>query len=664
MRIFGVGPKKQTRATPKANAGGASPRYPGNCKEFPVQAEACELHLKVMSHASVAAGSMLGPYVLGDRLGLGGMAEVYVAHRAGPRGFAKRFAVKRILPELAQDARFVAMFCDEARICAALCHPNIVQVVDFGESHGELFMAMEFVDGVSLARLLRSVSARRERFPRGTALHIAHEVLRGLGFAHDALDEHGRPLGIVHRDVSPGNVLLGRAGEIKLGDFGIVRSEFVDRRTYPGELKGKVGYMSPEQVMGTEVDPRSDLFTVGIILAEMLLARPLFSGQNEFEILTNIYEANLSVLDRHATDLPVSLQNTLRKALSREPAKRFQNAGEFAGALRDVARELDITLGDSEIVPWLSTLGILPSRSGTHERLLQAQAEHALHATGASLPRGAEASPSPAESGELPVQRAPEARRAPRFGEPLTRIASWKSALDRMTLPAVLHAVAAREETGLLVARHDRHEKHFYFVDGELRAARSTEHSELLGTRLLRAGRINEQDLSDALATCKATRRSLGEELVARGIVRSSSLVRELIEQVEERFVELFGWNDGTLWFVPGVREPHLEVKAPALLPALVTHAIREAYTDDELALWFARAGKLPVARGVARRVDPTKLGLSLAERRALERAFKASSIESLVAELSAERVATPRETLFGLFVGVSIGIISVPGWR
>jgi serine/threonine protein kinase len=617
-----------------------------------------------MPHASVAAGSVLGPYVLGDRLGLGGMAEVYVAHRAGPRGFAKRFAVKRILPELAQDARFVAMFCDEARICAALCHPNIVQVVDFGESQGELFMAMEFVDGVSLARLLRSVSARRERFPRGTALHIAHEVLRGLGFAHEALDEHGRPLGIVHRDVSPGNVLLGRAGEIKLGDFGIVRSEFVDRRTYPGELKGKVGYMSPEQVMGTEVDPRSDLFTVGIILAEMLLARPLFSGQNEFEILTNIYEANLSTLDRHATDLPVSLQNTLRKALSREPTKRFQNAAEFAGALRDVARELDITLGDSEIVPWLSTLGILPSRSGTHERLLQAQAEHAVQASGANLPRSAEPEPSPAESGELPVQRAPEAHRAPRFGEPLTRIASWKSALDRMTLPAVLHAVAAREETGLLVARNDRHEKHFYFVDGELRAARSTEHGELLGTRLLRAGRINEQDLSDALATCKATRRSLGEELVARGIVRASSLVRELIEQVEERFVELFGWNQGTLWFVPGVREPDLEVKAPALLPALVTHAIREAYTDDELALWFARAGKLPVARGAARRVDPTKLGLSLAERRALERALKASSVESLVAELSAERVATPRETLFGLFVGVSIGLISVPGWR
>jgi len=620
-----------------------------------------------MAHASVVAGSMLGPYLLGDRLGLGGMAEVYVAHRAGPRGFAKRFAVKRILPELAMDARFVAMFCDEARICAALCHPNIVQVVDFGESQGQLFMAMEFVDGVSLARLLRTVSARHERFPRGIALHIAHEVLRGLAFAHDAHDEQGRPFGIVHRDVSPGNVLIGRAGEIKLGDFGIVRSEFVDRRTYPGELKGKVGYMSPEQVMGTEVDPRSDLFTVGILLAEMLLARPLFSGQNEFEILTNIYEANLSVLDRHSAELPESVLDTLRKALARDASQRFQNATEFGGALRDIARELDMPLGDAEIVPWLSGLGILPSRSGTHERLLQAQAEQAAEAADTSSIRGMDigaAQSSPAQSGERLAQQALRPVRPPRFGEPLTRIASWRSALDRMTLPAVLHAVAARGETGLLVARSERREKHFYFVDGELRAARSTEHSELLGTRLLRAGRISEQDLADSLAACKASGHSLGEELVARGIVRASSLLRELIEQVEARFNELFAWHDGTLWFVPAVRELQLEIKAPSLLPALVTHAIREAYTDDELALWFARAGKLPVAPGPARQVDPTKLGLSLAERRALERSVKATSIESLVGELSAERVATPRETLFGLFVGVSIGIIAVPGWR
>ena len=368
----------------------------------------------------------------------------------------------------------------------------------------------------------------------------------------------------------------------------------------------------------------------------------------------------------------------LRKALSREPEQRFQNALEFVAAVRDVARALDLSLGDAEIVPRLSSLGILPSRSGIHERLLKAQADYAKAVSaGALLTEPApplefalqpglvpSLMPPPGQSGERPVQQSRASAHAPRFGEPLTRMAAWKSALDRMTLPAVLHAVAAREETGVLVARNDRREKHFYFVDGELRAARSTEHSELLGARLLRAQRITEVDLADALASSKSTGRSLGEELVARGIVRASSLLRELVEQVEARFTELFGWDDGTLWFVPGVRELQLEVKAPSLLPALVTHAIRQAYTEDELALWFARASKLPVTRGPARRIDPAKLGLSLPERRALERAVKASSIETLVGELAAERVATPRETLFGLFIGVSIGIVSVPGWR
>src|SRR5688572_30302465 len=282
------------------------------------------------------ARTMLGPYELGERLGLGGMAEVFVAYRAGPHGFAKKVALKRILPELAQDARFVAMFCDEARISAPLCHPNIVQVIDFGESQGELFMAMEYVEGVSLAKLLRYVSGRRERFPLGAALFIAHEVLSGLAFAHEACDENGNPLGIVHRDVSPGNVLIGRAGDVKLGDFGILLSAFVDRRTYPGELKGKIGYMSPEQAMGSPVDARSDLFAVGIVLAEMLLARPLFSGKNEFEILSKIYEADLSAIDRYGHGIPAEVLDIARTALSRQAQDRFASAASFAIAIQSV----------------------------------------------------------------------------------------------------------------------------------------------------------------------------------------------------------------------------------------------------------------------------------------------------------------------------------------
>jgi serine/threonine protein kinase len=401
---------------------------------------------------------MLGPYELGERLGLGGMAEVFVAYRAGPHGFAKKVALKRILPELAQDPRFVAMFCDEARISAPLCHPNIVQVIDFGESQGELFMAMEYVEGVSLAKLLRYVSGRRERFPLGAALFIAHEVLSGLAFAHSACDENGNPLHIVHRDVSPGNVLIGRAGDVKLADFGIVRSAYVDRRTYPGELKGKVGYMSPEQVMGVEVDPRSDLFTVGIALSEMLIARPLFSGQNEFDILTKIYEADISAIERYGADLSPSVRDVLRQALAKAPNDRFESARDFADALRRVAHVAQITLDDAELVPWLSALGVLPSRSGTHEvTRLPTQLEPVAVQSPRPVLRPTTAAPPPNNRNSVPA--------APMPGLPFRR------ALVRPELPALVFAIALNGETGELHVEGTHGELRLAFEDGKLVAA-------------------------------------------------------------------------------------------------------------------------------------------------------------------------------------------------
>jgi serine/threonine protein kinase len=401
---------------------------------------------------------MLGPYELGERLGLGGMAEVFVAYRGGPHGFAKKVALKRILPELAQDPRFVAMFCDEARISAPLCHPNIVQVIDFGESQGELFMAMEYVEGVSLAKLLRYVSGRRERFPLGAALFIAHEVLSGLSFAHSACDENGNPLHIVHRDVSPGNVLIGRAGDVKLADFGIVRSAYVDRRTYPGELKGKVGYMSPEQVMGVEVDPRSDLFTVGIILSEMLIARPLFSGQNEFDILTKIYEADISAIERYGADLSPSVRDVLRQALAKAPTDRFESARDFADALRRLAHVAQIAMDDSELVPWLSALGVLPSRSGTHEvTRLPAQLEPSAAQSLRPVLRPTTAAPPPNNRNSVPA--------APMPGLPFRR------ALVRPELPALVFAIALNAETGELHVEGTHGELRLAFEDGKLVAA-------------------------------------------------------------------------------------------------------------------------------------------------------------------------------------------------
>jgi serine/threonine-protein kinase len=317
-----------------------------------------------MSASIHPAPLMLGPYELLQRIATGGMAEVYLARRAGPHGFQKVVAVKRILPQLAQDADFVAMFVDEARVCARLAHPNIVQVFDFGEHDGELYMAMEFVDGTTAARLVRAAATRNEEVPLEAALYIALSVLRGLDYAHNARDDEGKPLDLVHRDVSPGNVLIDRSGAVKLTDFGIARAAEIERRTDAGQLKGKLGYMSPEQVVGRELDARSDLFTVGIALAELVMLRPLFSGPSEIDVLMRIRDADLGVLDRAGSRVPDDVRAVLFRALARDRALRYPTAAAFAEGIEEILRRRRLQVGPAKLAAWVERLGLVTNAEG------------------------------------------------------------------------------------------------------------------------------------------------------------------------------------------------------------------------------------------------------------------------------------------------------------
>ncbi|MBX3189944.1 MAG: serine/threonine protein kinase [Labilithrix sp.] len=314
-----------------------------------------------MSASIHPAPLMLGPYELIQRIATGGMAEVYLARRAGPHGFQKVVAVKRILPQLAEDADFVAMFVDEARVCARLAHPNIVQVFDFGEHDGELYMAMEYVDGTTAARLVRAAASRGEEVPLEAALYIGLSVLRGLDYAHSARDDEGKPLDLVHRDVSPGNVLIDRSGAVKLTDFGIARAAEIERRTDAGQLKGKLGYMSPEQVVGRELDARSDLFTVGIALAELVMLRPLFSGPSEIEVLMRIRDADLTVIDRAGSRVPDDVRAVLFRALARDRALRYPTAAAFAEAIEEILRRRRLQVGPAKLAAWVEKLGLVAS---------------------------------------------------------------------------------------------------------------------------------------------------------------------------------------------------------------------------------------------------------------------------------------------------------------
>ena len=278
-----------------------------------------------------------GRYQLVERLAVGGMAEVFLATSPGEHGFSKRLVIKRLLPHLVKDETYNAMFIDEAKLTARLVHPKIAQTFELGQVEGCLFIAMELIEGIDVLALLRESAARKRRIEPQLAAWVAHEVLDALEYAHNVLGEDGRSLGVVHRDISPSNVLLSVRGDIKLVDFGIARARDPERahKSKSGTLKGKYGYMSPEQVLEQSLDARSDLFSVGVVLAELLTGRRLFAAANELDVLLMVRDAKLTRLDKYGTDLEPGLLDIVKKALKKPLDERWPTAGAFRDALAE-----------------------------------------------------------------------------------------------------------------------------------------------------------------------------------------------------------------------------------------------------------------------------------------------------------------------------------------
>jgi serine/threonine protein kinase len=276
-----------------------------------------------------------GTYWLLDRIAVGGMAEVFRAKTFGAQGFEKVLVIKRILDRFAEDADFVEMFIDEAKLSVQLTHPNIAQIFDFGREESNYFIAMEAVDGQDLKSLLRRLAERQERMPIEFACHIGHQLARGLDYAHKRSDAMGLPLNIVHRDVSPSNAIVSYDGEVKIIDFGIAHAESANRESESGVLKGKYSYMSPEQASGFELDQRSDIFSAGICLWEMLTGHRLFRHATEIETLEAIKAAVVPRPSEYNPDVPPALDGICLTALAREATDRYQEASELQNALGD-----------------------------------------------------------------------------------------------------------------------------------------------------------------------------------------------------------------------------------------------------------------------------------------------------------------------------------------
>ncbi|MBS2030210.1 MAG: protein kinase [Deltaproteobacteria bacterium] len=282
-------------------------------------------------------GQPFGRYTLHALLGRGGMGEVFLATGPGVAGVEKRLAIKRLLPTLADDPGFVARFLDEARLVVQLCHGNIVPVFEAGQVGRDYFLAMELVDGLNLREVQRALRERSTLCPVPLAVLVAHEVARGLDYAHRKTAPDGTPLGIIHRDVSPQNVLLGYDGEVRLVDFGIAKATGRSQLTVTGGLLGKFGYMSPEQAMGYPLDGRSDLFALGAVLHELLTGAPLFDGATDPEVLRKVQDAVVAPPSLLRPDVPPELDALVLRLLARDPKDRFRNASEAEkqlGALR------------------------------------------------------------------------------------------------------------------------------------------------------------------------------------------------------------------------------------------------------------------------------------------------------------------------------------------
>jgi serine/threonine protein kinase len=285
--------------------------------------------------AASGRGERYGRYYLLERIGRGGMAEVFRAVAEGVEGFRRVFVVKRIRPEKSGSPEFIQMFCDEARICALLNHPNIVQVYDFGQIDGTYFLAMEYLRGKDLGAVMRAVRLSRTAINPGMAAYVAQQAAMGLHHAHTVVGADGQPIKIVHRDVTPSNIMLLRTGAVKVLDFGIAQTSNVARQieTGGGRVKGKLAYLSPEQVRLTELDGRSDVFGLGVVLWEMLTGQRLFAADNEFLTMRNVLTQPVPAPSSKRAEVPAALDTIVARALQRDRDSRYATAQEMADDL-------------------------------------------------------------------------------------------------------------------------------------------------------------------------------------------------------------------------------------------------------------------------------------------------------------------------------------------
>lgn len=283
-----------------------------------------------------------GKYKLLSRIAQGGMAELYLAKLSGYEGFEKLVAIKKILPDLAEETNLIKAFIDEAKLAAFLQHPNIVQIYDFGSVNDTYYIAMEYLYGKDLKIVTRQYKEKGMLLSLGNALYIATQVCAGLDYAHKLKDFQGKPLNIIHRDIGPHNVFITYDGQVKIIDFGIAKAATQVNKTQHGSIKGKITYMSPEQAKGEKIDHRSDIYAMGILLYEMVTHERMFDGENTYSVFSKVLESEYRPAQEVNRELPKDLCRIIDRALEKDPEKRYQSAEEMLTDLEKCIHRLSI----------------------------------------------------------------------------------------------------------------------------------------------------------------------------------------------------------------------------------------------------------------------------------------------------------------------------------
>jgi len=299
--------------------------------------------------------SRLGKYTVVHRIACGGMAEIYLARVSGIEGFEKYVVLKRILPQFAADPEFVRMFLQEARVAAALDHANISHVYDIGQENGAFFFTMEYLHGEDVRGILRHLRKTQRQLPLGHALTVVIGAAAGLHFAHEKRGADGMPLGIVHRDISPSNLVVTYDGGVKVVDFGIAKMTADPEFSRRYSLKGKLSYMAPEQMARQAIDRRGDIFSLGVVLYELTTQSRLFRAETEVETMRKVLEGEIPRPSERVPGYPADLETIVLRALELDPARRYQTARALELALEDFARDQRLQASSAALGEWMET---------------------------------------------------------------------------------------------------------------------------------------------------------------------------------------------------------------------------------------------------------------------------------------------------------------------